>query len=40
MLNNLLADAGHYRLGGVRVMNSNVVIHMAPAAKRVSLLVF
>ncbi|NIG62970.1 MAG: hypothetical protein G5663_07100 [Serratia symbiotica] len=39
LLNNILADAGHYRLGGLGVMNGNVVIHIVSAGKRVSLLV-
>jgi Fic family protein len=37
--NSLLPDAGRYRQSGVGVMNGNVVIHMAPPAERVPLLI-
>lgn len=39
LMEGLLPDAGHYRHGGVGVMNGKTVIHMAPPAERVSLLV-
>ncbi len=39
LMEGLLPDAGHYRHGGVGVMNGRNVIHMAPPAERVSLLV-
>lgn len=39
LMNSLLPDAGRYRQSGVGVMNGNVVIHMAPPAERVPLLI-
>ncbi|MGB8663533.1 MAG: Fic family protein [Serratia inhibens] len=36
LMESLLPDAGHYRRGGVGVMNGKTVIHMAPPAERVS----
>lgn len=39
LMSSLLADAGHYRQGGLGVMNGTTVIHMAPPAERVPLLV-
>ncbi|CAI1138505.1 Fic family protein [Serratia quinivorans] len=39
LMAGLLPDAGHYRHGGVGVMNGKTVIHMAPPAERVSLLI-
>lgn len=38
MMAGLLEDAGHYRAGGVGVVSGGEVIHMAPAASRVGLL--
>ena len=34
LMRGLVEDAGHYRKGGVGVMQVKVVIHMAPPADR------
>lgn len=39
LMAGLLPDAGHYRHGGVGVMNGKTVIHMAPPAERVCQLI-
>lgn len=38
LMTGLIADAGHYRVGGVGVMSGDKVVHMAPPASRVSVL--
>ena len=38
LMAGLIADAGHYRVGGVGVMSGDKVVHMAPPASRVSVL--
>lgn len=38
LMRGLLEDAGHYRRGGVGVMAGETVIHMAPPANRVGVL--
>jgi len=38
LMKGLLPDAGQYRLGGVGVMSGDKVVHMAPPASRVSIL--
>jgi Fic family protein len=39
MMSSLLPNAGHYRQGGVGIMNGTTVIHMAPPAERVPILI-
>ncbi len=38
LMTSLIEDAGHYRQGGVGVMSGDQVLHMAPPAGRVSVL--